>query len=773
MKKKKLTDKQKELLKQLVEHYDKEDRDIRDTQIKTWRKLKLYWEGFQNIWYSEVAHDWRIWDQNQSSEDSNQAYYDKRVNVFRAYLESIIAALSVTVPPIKCFPDDADNPLDLATARAGDIISKLIYRHNDVSLLWLHGLFIYCTEGLVGCYTYSKKDKEYGTYKRKNYKNEKQELDIEVCSVCGEEVSESMIDQELNKFNPDEDDVEVQNLLLSGDKLCPNCLMATETIKKKKEVIVTKFVGESDEPKARQCMEVYGGLYIKVANYAKKQADTPYLKFSYETDFTFARDMYPDERECIGDNQNNSYDENERWARTNPQYSSDLPKNTVTVSNWWFRPSAFQKFDEEECKELKKEFPNGIKVVMINTHIMEGVNESLDDHWTLTHNPLSDYLYHDPIGMLLTSIQDITNDLISLTLQTIEHGIPQTFADPGVLNFDTYRTMETVPGAIYPATPKSGKTIKDGFYEVKTATLSGEILPFSAQVQEYGQLVSGAQPSLFGGNMTGSKTASEYSMSRAQSLQRLQNTWKVFTVWWKTIFGKIIPQYIDTVQDDEKFVEQDQFGNFVNTFIRKAELEGKIGKIELEANENLPITWAQKKDVIMQLLQSSNPMVQQMLMLPENIQLVYEAIGIDQLHMPGEDDILKQYDEIKQLLNSEPIIEPPDEMMMLEAEANGLPLPMERELPSVEVDPLLDNHAVEFDIIRRWLISEAGRLAKIENETGYKNVLLHAVQHQQALMQQQMEAQQAQMGINGAPPQEKPKKDMKAPIKGEADVKTD
>ena len=36
------------------------------------------------------------------------------------------------------------------------------------------------------------------------------------------------------------------------------------------------------------------------------------------------------------------------------------------------------------------------------------------------------------------------------------------------------------------------------------------------------------------------------------------------------------------------------------SFVR-AELEGKIGNIELEANENLPITWNQQKDAIMEL----------------------------------------------------------------------------------------------------------------------------------------------------------------------------
>ena len=132
----KVSEEVQRLLKEVVEHFDREDISVRERQIRTWKRLKLFWEGFQKTWYSEVAHDWRI-DTDES--DSSQSYYDKPVNVFRAYLESIIAALSVTVPPIKCFPDDADNTLDLSTARAGDKISQIIYRHNDVPLLWLHG----------------------------------------------------------------------------------------------------------------------------------------------------------------------------------------------------------------------------------------------------------------------------------------------------------------------------------------------------------------------------------------------------------------------------------------------------------------------------------------------------------------------------------------------------------------------------------------------------------------------------------------------------------
>jgi len=220
----------KRLLKEVVDHFDKEDVAVRERQIRTSRRLKLMWEGFHRTWYSEVAHDWRIYD-DTAEDSSEQEYYDKPINVFRAYLESIIAALSVVVPPVKCFPDDADNTLDLATARTGDKIAALIYRHNDVPLLWLHALFIYCTEGMVACYSYPREDESYGTYEDKKYSETDEEHQYTTCPSCGYQFDDQMIDpamqgvvndkveQQEDKFQPDDSDVELQDVILNeGDE---------------------------------------------------------------------------------------------------------------------------------------------------------------------------------------------------------------------------------------------------------------------------------------------------------------------------------------------------------------------------------------------------------------------------------------------------------------------------------------------------------------------------------------------------------------------------
>src|SRR4029079_5799779 len=136
--------------------------------------------------------------------------------------------------------------------------------------------------------------------------------------------------------------------------------------------------------------------------------------------------------------------------------------------------------------------------------------------------------------------------------------------------------------------------------------------------------------------------------------------------------------------------------------------------------------WSQKKDVIMQLLTMNNPLILETLASPENLPLLREAIGLDDFFIPGEDDRNKQYEEIQALLQSGPV---PITIDMM-----GQPI----EGPSVDIDPEIDNHGIEFEVCRHLIQSEAGRLAKVENPEGYMNVLLHAKAHLAMIQQAQM-----------------------------------
>lgn len=779
----KIDDEISDLLKTVLDYFDKEDNVTRERQIRKYRRLKLYWNNASQNYWSEVAKDFRV----VTREDDDQDFYDKPVNVFRAFLETIVAALSIQIPAVSCVPDDADNPLDLSTAKAGDKIAELVYKHNNVMFLWLQALYIYCTEGLIACHNYSKEDKKYGTYQKPKYKDE--EIDAYVCPNCGTQApDEEFSALELDEFMPDDEDVELHNEIQKEGPVCLECGVALDPGLQKTKLIVPRLDGVTNHPKSRVCLDVYGGLYIKIAMYAKKQEDTPYLIFSHDTHYSNALEMYPHLREKFpqgGWSNLGNNDPYEHYGRLNTQYQGDLPEENVTIKTGWLRPGSFNILPEEGYKKLKSKFPDGAKIVTVNNVCAEYENESLDDYWTLTRNPLSDFLTHDPLGDLVTNIQDIVSDLISLTLQTIEHGISQTYADPAVVDFNSQRQVEATPGTITAAKPQGGgKNISDGFYSLQTASLSPETFNFYRIIQELGQFVSGALPALFGGQQQAgsSRTASEYAMSKGMALQRLQTPWKMLTIWWKEIFGKVIPMYIKNVVEDEKMVQKDELGNFVNVFIRKAELDGKIGDIELESAEKLPITDEQQADMVMQLMQLNNMEISQALMDPVNIPFIRKVIRIPQFKLPGEDDRQKQLEEIKELLNAEPIVLPPDEQDIAQAAQSGQQV-QPNEQPSVTIDMDVDNHTIEGALCRWWLVSPDGRLAKIENPKGYQNVLLHFKLHndaramqeaqQQMLMQDTGQTGQSdQNGTSGAGSAQPTKSKQPEKIKGASDART-
>lgn len=734
-------------LKSIIDGFEIEDRPVRERQIRIWKKLEFMWAGFTRIYWDEVAHDWRVFD---DYDDNDSSYYDKEINVFRAYLESIIAALSSTVPGIKCYPDDADNPSDVLTAKGGSKIAELVYDHIDAPLLWCRALWVYCLQGMVAAYNYTAEDSDYGTVEVGKYEDKEEEVDVSTCPTCGMELAGPQLDQalqmqsdEMDEFDPSNDDVMLHDFMAHDHRpMCTTCQMQVDPQIEKRKVIINRLTGVTQKPKARQCIEVNGGLYVRVPNYARNQKETPYIAYCYETHYTNVYKKYPHLREKFKnlDMKMTSASGNEmyeRWGRLSPQYYSEYPLNTPTIRNWWLRPSTFEAINDEPTRaRLIKKFPDGVKCVFVNDEYADACDENLDDHWTLTRNPLSNYIHFDPLGLLLTSVQEITTELVSLTLQTIEHGIPQTFADQAVLDFNQYRNTEAVPGAIYPAKPKGGKSIGDGFYTLSTASLSKEVEPFSDSIQQMGQFVSGAMPSIWGGANAGgsSRTAAQASMSRNQSLQRLQTPWKMVNYWWKDIFSKVIPAYIENMLDDEHYVREEH-GSFINIMIHKAQMDGRLGSVTTDSIDGLPMSKSQMKDVIMELMQMNNPEILAALGAPENIQMLSDAFGLTDFTIPGAGDRDKQYEEIQLLSTTAPLSDTE---------------------PSIMPEQDVDNHQIEAEICRNWLVGEKGRQCKIENEAGYRNVLLHLKMHMAMLAQLMNPQPQAQ-------PQAQPNKGQAGP----------
>ena len=97
-------------------------------------------------------------------------------------------------------------------------------------------------------------------------------------------------------------------------------------------------------------------------------------------------------------------------------------------------------------------------------------------------------------------------------------------------------------------------------------------------------------------------------------------------------------------------------------WIRQVDISGNVGDVEPEISEAFPVSWSQKRDVIMNLMQMKNPNVDAVIQHPENSSMVASIIGMPEMYIPGDDDRTKQLMEIADLVQSEPIMGPPDPM---------------------------------------------------------------------------------------------------------------
>jgi hypothetical protein len=714
---------------------DMEEDYVRYRHVLKWRKHLLYWNSIQYLVESLSDRDWltpgQIAQRNPELE-VEPALYAKVVNVFKAHGEIFIGALSQGLPTVRFFPKDADDPEDIIAAKAFSKISELIQRQNKARLLLMKALFVYYNQGLVACYNENKEDERFGQVHIKEY----EDVDIinreHYCPACGYSFGAEQFQPEAAMGGQAQEQAPPQSgPLPMPQQQCPQCGAVVDPEHDDTAGSMQVAAPDRVEPKNREVLEVYGPLNVKIPLWVRDQAGTPYLNLETEESVLMMKDMYPEIADKI---QGQSYaGDFEREARVPSAYRNDFPKNICTVSRVWFRPWAYYYFENktdetgaEIFETLKTDYPNGAYVVIINKEIVAEIcHDKLDDHWTITENPLSETLHPDPPATAMVPLQDITNELTNITLETVEFGIGETFADGQVLDFDAYSSQEARPGQITKASfPGGGQSLAAGFHQIKPATLSGEVDIFAERVTTVTQFVMGSYPSVYGGaQTTGSGTAREYELSKSSALQRWSSTWTILQDWWAQVMAKSTRSFAKNMIQDEKFAVA-RGTNFVSVWIKQIELSGEVGDVMPEVAETFPISWSQKRDVILDMIKLKDPMIAAVLSHPENASLVASIVGVPELFIPGDDDRNKQLAEIATLITQEPIEGPPVMGPM------G-PIPGQIQ-SSVPIDPELDNNAVEAEICKSWLVSAVGQDAKKNNPAGYMNVLSHYKEHKQA-----------------------------------------
>lgn len=765
----------------ILNQCDREDFEIRRQQIRIWKKYEKFWHGIQYVFWSETQNDWLSpvdgLNTNNSSQDENRegsegVFYDYVMNVYRAYGESIIAALAAQIPAIRFPPDDADDEADRLTSKTYSKISDLIDRHNSAKIIFFNALFALWNQGIVCAYHYSKTDPKYGMLKTPIYKPHiyckdcgyealsSEELDCPNCFENYDSQSNSFgVDFTGNSYSDSSDSELDPNISDPGQ--IPNQIPNQQPKKLTESVVLEGF--KEDQPKARVQIEIFGPMFVKIPAYAKNQEQCGYLLNSTDQPKSLLKDVFCFDKKTKKfnsdlarkiDASNADYDMYERIGRAPSSFTyvnnydnADLS----TVRRGWFRPFEYQRLGDDRAElrdKLYELFPEGLYACFVGQEtFIEAREECLDHYWTIGKCGLSTYIHSDPMGQPLIPAQEMKNTITNLTIETIEQGIPDTYADPEVLDFGDYGQHERRPGVTYPATPKPGTNLRDSFYEGPRATLSGDVAKFENQNQQDSQFLVAAFPSIYGGPQEAeSRTASEYNMSRQMALQRLSITWTYLTDFWARMKEKCVRLYIENLVEDEKFVTKDESDNYVNVWIRKSELMGKVGTVEPEGSETFPVTMAQKQSTILQLLQMGNPDINAVILDPENVPLVFDAAGFPEIKLPADNQRVKQVNENQYMIKTGQVI---------------------------AIEPLLDDDLIHINTAKNFLVSDDGQDLKNSNIPAYQAIMQHILMHQTNIQTQQLQQQiasgasQRQNPVNGQNPENSPapKPDIK-PVNG-------
>lgn len=700
----------------IFKEYDKEDAESRKSQLRAWKENEEFWKGVQYIFWNARDETWTSPDNldeeavDEGSEISG-SFYDHVINIFRGHGEAIIAAMSSQIPSLRFLPDDADDPDDIATAKTFDKICDLIQRHNKTKLLALKAFFFLYLNGIVASYIYKDSDFNYGVYQVPDFGVEKQAVTKQACPSCGADIPEGLGDLETIK--------------------CPVCNEEVKPKVEQSEEEVPVQIGMKDLPKTRVRIDLFGGLQVKIPRWVRSQEECPYLILYTRIPKEVAIDIYEDLEDEIEADHIENFD---MYPRAEEAYASDGdPKNIVAVDKIWMRPVAFNKIKDKAMRaRVKKKFPKGCRldIVCKERHFAGAVEEELDKRWKIGQAGLSTLIHSDPTCKPLMPIQKMRNTLANLTIETIEHGISSTFADPRVLNFDEYGKFEAVPGYVYETLPgKPNGKISEGFYETAKATLSGEVPVFKKQLDEDAQFALGSFPSIYGGpSQKDRATLGEYNASRQIALQRLQISWCFFVDWFKNTMESATRLYTEVVVEDEKFVKSKD-NTYINVWIRKSEMNGKVGGCESEADSTFPVSLGQKKSFIMELMEMNSPFINAALTLPENADEIQKIFAMTELKLPGADQRMKQVIENKLLMKAEPI-------------SDGI--------PSIQIDPDIDDDPIHIMACKDLLVSTEGMDLKETNPAAYMNVVFHMKLH---MMNVQMKTAMQNQTPPGVPPE--------------------
>jgi len=383
----------------------------------------------------------------------------------------------------------------------------------------------------------------------------------------------------------------------------------------------------------------------------------------------------------------------------------------VRADTWLNSDMYLMLSDADAQKMMTENFPQGCVITEVKGGIVDIKAEALHEHWDYCKPEPSNRIIGDPLGDDWIQAQDLYSNYLNQTSETLERSNQPMLVDVTRIDIQALQMHRTNPGEVIPAVRPAGGSLSDLMYQPEPVQISEQIAPFIQGIMDVAMQDSGLLEAIWGGGDAEEPTARQAELKKNAALMQLGVVWTQIRKCLERLYLKgcrILGQYEEGIQS---FAKKNQFGTYSSLPITMSDL--KDGKFHFEADEAVPMTWGQQRDLLMWFLDKPQELLQQFGMNdPLNIPEQKRLLGMPGERVPLLDDRQKCMGVIDELATSAPVPGPPDP-------TTGAPGPMQSSIqPDWE-----DNVQFNVACVKAYLI--VNPTLKTENAQGYQNIQLY------------------------------------------------
>jgi hypothetical protein len=746
-----LTEPQQNAVMELLRKLNSRDSPARREQIiRIWEK-RLFDRGFQHILPTRNG-GWSLPAAGSGygyGEEGSKSSYE--TNIYNSYSQIIIAALTREVPNIRFKSSKPDDDAGITAAQNAEALKTTIIRQNKMlALLEDCGRFLW-TDGLAVFHTYYAKDAQ-----RFGYANEEPE---EVVPEDEEEVNAADEESE-GATDEDSEGIQAQPQSVTYEP-------GFEPIKREGEDEGEQETSPDElEPNGQIIIECEGAIEWKLPIKSNSLHECGYAIKSKEIDIHLAKAKFPEVAEKITQRKGGpGGDDLDRLARVNimqgmmDSYNTqDTEANETTWQRAWLRPWQLLEIGDQYRDFFVKEFAQtGLYVQTCGDVFCEARKESMDSCLSLVFAMPGDGMHRPGTGDWLMPVQKVLNNWLELANDYFVRGVPAKWMDNEMFDVDAMLDQYNEVGAVHPFDREPGTQMNEVIFEETPPAFPEQLVAFIQDFKgDLAQLLCGAFPALYGGDTQSNDTMGGITIQRDQALGRIGLPWRRLKEAVATTMMQAV-QALAKNHDSAISVT-----GKISVTVEMADLQGDMYAFP-EVDENFPETPTQRQNRVTLILQdaATNPMLGQLIDDPDNLELVKDAVGLDDFVMPQLESRDKQLGEIEVMMRTGPVPNPaiqalknhiamlannakvlaqsnPQQAQMLVTQGEQLGNQLKQlmqtapKVSSEDIDPRCDNHEVEALTCLRFINGPKGRAMKNgtrDERDAFENIRLHYIAH--------------------------------------------